>query len=142
MSANEGQVGGGHYKKLKIQHWDYVEANGIPYLEACAIKYLTRWRDKGGVQDLHKAIHYIEKRIELEEGKPNPAPVAVLPKPKAPRPGTILYRADDEKYKFEYDYGLTQPFVCPCPVEQQTLIQSVTGNVTECNLCGKKVAVS
>ncbi len=68
-TANEIQYGGGHYKKLKIQHWDYVDANNIPYLEACAIKYLTRWRDKGGVEDLRKAIHFIEKRIELEEAK-------------------------------------------------------------------------
>ena len=68
-TANDKQWGGTHYKKLKIQHWDYVEANNIPYLEACAIKYLTRWRDKGGVEDLRKAIHFIEKRIELEEAK-------------------------------------------------------------------------
>lgn len=68
-TANEIQYGGNHYKKLNIQHWDYIEANGIPYLEACAIKYLTRWRDKGGVEDLRKAIHFIEKRIELEESK-------------------------------------------------------------------------
>lgn len=66
-TANEIQHGGSHYKKLKIQHWDYVEANNIPYLEACAIKYLTRWRDKGGVEDLRKAIHFIQKRIELTE---------------------------------------------------------------------------
>lgn len=71
MPANDIQHGGKHYKKLKIQHWDYVEANGIPYLEACAIKYLTRWRDKGGIEDLRKAIHYIEKRIELETERMN-----------------------------------------------------------------------
>lgn len=69
LPANSIQYGGTHYKKLKIQHWDYVEANNIPYLEACAIKYVTRWRDKGGVEDLRKAIHFIQKRIELEEIK-------------------------------------------------------------------------
>lgn len=52
-----------------IQPWDYIEANDIPFLEGSAIKYLTRWRDKGGVADLKKAIHFIEKRIELEEAK-------------------------------------------------------------------------
>lgn len=69
MSANKKQAGGSHYMNKPIQPWDYIEANGIPFLEGCAIKYLTRWRDKGGVLDLKKAIHFIEKRIELEEAK-------------------------------------------------------------------------
>ena len=68
-SANEIQHGGTHYQKMSIQHWDYVVANEIPYLEACAIKYLSRWRDKGGMQDLLKAKHYVEKLIEVEEAK-------------------------------------------------------------------------
>ena len=68
-TANEQQHGGSHYKELKIQPWDFIDANEIPFLEGCAIKYLTRWRDKGGVEDLKKAIHFIEKRIELEETK-------------------------------------------------------------------------
>jgi hypothetical protein len=54
------QVGGSHYKKFKIQPAEFCHINGIPYLEATAIKYLCRWRDKGGVQDLDKAIHFIE----------------------------------------------------------------------------------
>lgn len=69
MSANEIQHGGNHYKAKTIQPWDYIEANDIPFLEGNAIKYLTRWRDKGGLEDLKKAIHYIQKRIELEEAK-------------------------------------------------------------------------
>jgi hypothetical protein len=39
-SANEGQIGGNHYKKLQIQPWDYILANNIGYCEASAIKYL------------------------------------------------------------------------------------------------------
>jgi hypothetical protein len=46
-SANEGQIGGNHYKKLQIQPWDYILANNIGYCEGSAIKYLSRWRDKG-----------------------------------------------------------------------------------------------
>jgi len=65
MSANEKQVGGEHYR-APIQHWDYVLANKIPYLEAQIIKYVTRWRDKNGVQDLLKAQHFLEKLIEVE----------------------------------------------------------------------------
>jgi hypothetical protein len=48
-SANEGQIGGNHYKKLQIQPWDYILANNIGYCEGSAIKYLSRWRDKGGI---------------------------------------------------------------------------------------------
>lgn len=66
MSANDTQVAGSHYKSKAVQPWDYIARNNIPYLEGCAIKYLSRWRDKGGVDDLRKAKHYIEKLIELE----------------------------------------------------------------------------
>jgi hypothetical protein len=72
MAANEVQHGGTHYKVLPIQPWDYVVANGIGFLEGNAIKYLTRWRDKGGVQDLQKARHYIDKLIEVETQKGTP----------------------------------------------------------------------
>ena len=68
-SANAKQVAGTHYKDLAIQPWDYIAGNGIGYLEGCAIKYLSRWRDKGGIDDLHKAQHYIEKLIEITEAE-------------------------------------------------------------------------
>ncbi len=66
MAANDVQHGGGHYKKQAIQVWDYITANGIPYLEGNVIRYISRWRDKGGLEDLFKAKHYVEKLIELE----------------------------------------------------------------------------
>lgn len=50
-----------------IQPWDYIVANGIPFLEGNIIKYLTRWRDKNGVEDLRKAQHYLEKLIEIND---------------------------------------------------------------------------
>lgn len=64
--ANDRQVGGEHYK-TEIQHWDYVEANDIPYLEAQAIKYVGRHAEKNGLEDLDKAIHFIEKIKERYE---------------------------------------------------------------------------
>jgi hypothetical protein len=64
--ANDTQIGGKHYKKL-IEPWDYIVANGIGFLEGNAIKYLTRWKEKGGLSDLRKAAHYIQKLIEVEE---------------------------------------------------------------------------
>lgn len=65
-SANNRQVGGEHFKNQVIQTWDFIAANNIGFFEGNAIKYLSRWRSKGGVEDLKKAIHYIEKLIELE----------------------------------------------------------------------------
>lgn len=65
-SALNKQISGSHYKGLKIQPIEYLHANNIPFAEGCAIKYLTRWRDKGGISDLEKAKHFIELLIELE----------------------------------------------------------------------------
>ena len=63
------QVGGSHYSKHKVQPWDYIYENNLCYFTGNCVKYVSRWRDKGGVEDLKKAIHYLEKLIELEEGK-------------------------------------------------------------------------
>ncbi len=60
------QVGGNHYKGYKIQPIEYAMANNLNYCQANAIKYVTRYRDKGGKEDLLKAIHNIELLIELE----------------------------------------------------------------------------
>jgi hypothetical protein len=60
------QQGGDHYKKLKIQPVQYIHANNIPFIEGNVIKYVTRWRSKGGIGDLEKAKHFIELLIELE----------------------------------------------------------------------------
>lgn len=64
MSANDRQPGGDHYN-TPYQHWDFVTDAGLGYLTGCATKYLARFKKKLGVQDLEKADHYIEKRIEL-----------------------------------------------------------------------------
>ena len=59
-SALDVQVGGNHYKKLKIQPVEYIMANELGFCEGSAIKYITRWRDKGGIQDIDKAIHFLQ----------------------------------------------------------------------------------
>lgn len=66
MSANEVQVGGNHYKQQPIQPWDYIAANNLGFFEGNVVKYVTRWRDKAGVEDLKKARHYLDKLIELQ----------------------------------------------------------------------------
>lgn len=66
--VNEKQVGGTHYKTA-IQPWDYIAANSIGYFEGNVIKYVSRWRQKNGVEDLKKAVHYLQKLIDLETQK-------------------------------------------------------------------------
>ena len=65
--ASSKQIGGSHYKKFKIQPAEFCYVNNIPYLEATAIKYLCRWKDKGGIQDLEKAKHFIDLLIEFNQ---------------------------------------------------------------------------
>jgi hypothetical protein len=66
-SALRNQVAGDHYKKCAIQPIEYIFANQLGYAEGNCIKYLTRWKDKGGIEDLRKAKHYIELLIESED---------------------------------------------------------------------------
>jgi hypothetical protein len=62
------QVGGDHYMDKAIQPWDYIIANNLGYLEGNIVKYISRWKDKGGVDDLRKAQHYLAKLIEVSDG--------------------------------------------------------------------------
>jgi hypothetical protein len=73
MSALNKQVAGDHYKSQIIQPVEYIHANEIGFFEGNVIKYVTRWRDKGGMADLEKAKHYIELLMELE-GRKNANP--------------------------------------------------------------------
>ena len=63
MSANEQQIGGNHYK-TEYEHWDLVLSTGMDYLAGCATKYVSRWRKKNGIEDLRKALHYLNKLQE------------------------------------------------------------------------------
>ena len=60
------QVGGNHYKDMDIQPAEYIMRNGLQFAEGCVIKYVSRWRYKGGVEDLRKAMHFLEMLIESE----------------------------------------------------------------------------
>ena len=64
--ANHTQVGGAHYKTLNIQPWDAIHAWGLRFFAGNVIKYVARHKAKGGVEDLRKARHYLDKLIELE----------------------------------------------------------------------------
>lgn len=70
-TARETQIGGDHYRKLVIQPWDAMQEwmsgeQFAGYLQGNILKYIVRYRDKGGVEDLKKARHYLDKLIEVE----------------------------------------------------------------------------
>lgn len=69
LSALDRQEGGDHYKTLKIQPVEFIHANALPFIEGNVVKYVTRWRAKGGLKDLEKARHFIDLLIELETKK-------------------------------------------------------------------------
>ena len=64
MKAYDAQVGGSHYKKLKIQPMQYSMANGLDACQHTAVKYITRHDDKAGKKDLYKALHVVMLLIE------------------------------------------------------------------------------
>jgi hypothetical protein len=68
ISAMQIQVGGEHYKNMAIGPLEYALANDLGICEHAIIKYVSRWRDKGGIEDLRKARHYIDLMIEREIG--------------------------------------------------------------------------
>lgn len=64
MSANDTQVGGDHYKKFLIQHWDLAIAFDMAYMPGQISKYFDRHRRKKGAEDFDKGIHFLEKAQE------------------------------------------------------------------------------
>lgn len=58
------QVGGSHYKKYAIQPTEYIMKNNLSFCEGNVIKYVTRYKDKNGIEDLKKARHYLDILIE------------------------------------------------------------------------------
>ena len=66
MSALETQIGGSHYKDMAIQPMEFSMANDMDACQHTVIKYVSRFRVKGGVQDLEKAKHVIDMLIEIE----------------------------------------------------------------------------
>lgn len=70
MEANDEQIGGYHYITKSVQPWEAMESwmseeafKG--FIWGNVIKYIARWEDKGGKQDLEKARHYLDKLIEI-----------------------------------------------------------------------------
>lgn len=69
MKASERQVAGNHYKSMAIQPGEFIRKNSLGWYEGNAIKYICRYKQKGGITDIKKAIHYLELILEEEENK-------------------------------------------------------------------------
>ena len=64
-TVNDVQVGGDHYKKHKIQPWDAIHDWNLGFFTGNAVKYIARHKDKGGLEDIKKARHYLDKLISM-----------------------------------------------------------------------------
>ena len=60
------QIGGTHYESQAIQPIEYINANNLNYHQGNILKYITRYRSKNGVEDLRKAMWYLEDLIKVE----------------------------------------------------------------------------
>lgn len=70
-NALDTQVGGDHYKSLAIQPIEYITKNNLGWCEGNIVKYITRWKQKGGHADIDKVIHYANllKEVSCVEQK-------------------------------------------------------------------------
>lgn len=58
------QEGGDHYSKHKIQPYTFITENNLSFFQGNVVKYVVRYKDKNGIEDLKKIIHYCELEIE------------------------------------------------------------------------------
>lgn len=63
------QIGGKHYESMAIQPWEIIEKNGLDFWEGNVVKYVLRYKDKNGAEDLRKALHYLTYLIDRESHK-------------------------------------------------------------------------
>tara|TARA_R110002074_G_scaffold6811_1_gene30309 strand:+ start:296 stop:547 length:252 start_codon:yes stop_codon:yes gene_type:complete len=82
LKATDRQVAGDHYKNLEIQPIEYILANDMGFCEGAIIKYISRWKNKGGVEDLRKIKHFCDFLIEKELKK---TPLTTMDERRLPR---------------------------------------------------------
>ena len=65
VSALDKQIGGNHYRGFKIQPIEFITKNKLSFIQGCIIKYICRFENKNGIQDLEKIKHYCDLQIQL-----------------------------------------------------------------------------
>ena len=63
--ATERQIGGNHYTHFKIQPIEFITKNKLSFIQGCIIKYICRFENKNGVEDLEKIKHYCDLQIQM-----------------------------------------------------------------------------
>ena len=64
LEPQEKQIGGKHYKNFHIQPYDFISKDNLSFFQGCVVKYVCRYLQKNGVEDLEKIIHYCELEIK------------------------------------------------------------------------------
>ena len=64
------QVGGSHYKKLSMQPIEFIVKAKLSFIQGNIVKYITRYKDKNGIEDIYKCIHYANLAIDLGDTGP------------------------------------------------------------------------
>ena len=60
----EKQIGGSHYKSFHIQPYEFISKNNLSFFQGNVVKYVCRYQNKNGIEDLEKIIHYCELEIK------------------------------------------------------------------------------
>ena len=63
------QIGGSHYKKFKIQPYEFISKNDLSFFQGNVIKYVCRYKNKNGIEDLEKIKHYCDLEIKKLKDK-------------------------------------------------------------------------
>ncbi|MDB3885941.1 DUF3310 domain-containing protein [Candidatus Pelagibacter sp.] len=58
------QIGGSHYKKFKIQPYEFISKNDLSFFQGNVIKYVCRYLYKNKIEDLEKIKHYCDLEIK------------------------------------------------------------------------------
>jgi hypothetical protein len=79
-NANSMQIGGGHYKRKALEPWDHTVLNDLDTFQHEICAYVVRHKEKNGIQDLEKALHWLQKYIEVEKLRAEMGPVEMKAK--------------------------------------------------------------
>ena len=103
MSAYKKQIGGSHYKNMKIQPSKFINDNKLLFAEGNAIKYICRHKQKGERQDLEKAKHYIDMILERDY------PLIPMTEEEEYRNAGITKEQAEQTYPLENSWGMIKP---------------------------------